>query len=280
MERWGSRTVKRGEREAGERFHDVLADTPPARRWMDILLVPGFALAGTLIVSAAAGLFVAAGALLRGLSGNEILFLIETWRGSNAFLYGVQIAFYAASVAAAAFLLRWRGYRMRRVYFRPLHPLFLGAAIATGAILSALVMVLLLALPPETQQQLMEQNDLLMPKGMGEAVTLFAIAVVLAPVAEEIYFRGIVLGVLGRSMPFAVAAGLSAAFFSLSHGHLFNAAGAGGWVLTGVIFVLGMVLAIAARRAGSLRASIAVHASYNLCLFVPSLVSLLPGAYT
>ncbi|MCF8469513.1 MAG: CPBP family intramembrane metalloprotease [Parvibaculum sp.] len=278
MDNGGPNAVPSGVREGGDILSETLPPAPPpARRWADILLVPGFALAGAIIAGAAAGLLVAAGALLRGLSGDEILFLIETWRSSNAFLYAVQIAFYLACVAAAAFVLRWRGYRMRRVYFRSLPPLFLGASLATGAIFSVLVMGLLLALPPETQQQLMEQNDLLIPKGMGEAATLFVIAVVLAPVAEEIYFRGIVLGVLGRSMPFSVAAALSAAFFSLSHGHLFNAPGAGGWVLTGVIFVLGVVLAIAARWAGSLRASIAVHASYNLCLFVPSVVSLLPG---
>lgn len=270
-----------GARKRGDIVSETLPPAPPpARSWADILLVPGLALAGTAIAGAAAALFVVAGALLRGLSGNEILFPIETWRSSNAFLYGVQIAFYAASVAVAAFLLRRRGYRMRRVYFRSLHPFFLGGAIATGAIFSILVMVALLALPPETQRQLMEQNDLLTPRGIGEAVTLFAIAVVLAPVAEEIYFRGIVLGVLGRSMPFAVAAALSAAFFSLSHGHLFNAPGLGGWVLTGVIFLLGVALAIAARWSGSLRASIAVHASYNLFLFAPSVVSLLPGGQT
>jgi len=76
---------------------------------------------------------------------------------------------------------------------------------------------------------------------------------VVAPLAEETLYRGIVFGGLAQRLPFAVAAAVSALLFALAHG-------------IGVlapIFVLGFGLAWIYRRSGTLWAPIVAHATVN-----------------
>lgn len=76
---------------------------------------------------------------------------------------------------------------------------------------------------------------------------------VLAPVAEETLYRGLIFAGLAQRLPFAVAAGISALLFGVVHGV--------GVLLP--IFVLGFGLAWVYRRTGTLWAPITAHALVN-----------------
>jgi membrane protease YdiL (CAAX protease family) len=105
--------------------------------------------------------------------------------------------------------------------------------------------------------------------GSGLALGLIAIAVV-APVAEEIVFRGVVFGWLRGRIPVPAAVVLSAAIFALAH------LGWQEWTLLLPVFGIGLVLATLYHYSRSLWPGILVHASINT---VATLVVVLGGAH-
>lgn len=104
---------------------------------------------------------------------------------------------------------------------------------------------------PELQQVLRESLGL---SPLALASVLLSVAVV-APVTEELFFRGFFYATLRRSMGPLAAIVLSSAVFSLLHFHPTASAS---------LFVIGFLLAYLYERTGSLVASIAAHATNNL----------------
>jgi membrane protease YdiL (CAAX protease family) len=101
-------------------------------------------------------------------------------------------------------------------------------------------------------------------------VVLFVIgAVILAPVVEELLFRGVLLRALLRRVAPVTAVLASAVIFALVHyvgdPHTLPFLPA----LTG----LGVVLAVVALRSGDLSTSIFIHAGFNLTTTILFLVS-------
>lgn len=96
-------------------------------------------------------------------------------------------------------------------------------------------------------------------------LSLLCIALI-APLAEELYFRGIVLSWFRRKVAAPLAALMSAAAFALLHFRFASHTGMDGWVHTGTIAVLGLVTATLAMRTRSLWGPFAVHAGYNATL--------------
>lgn len=95
------------------------------------------------------------------------------------------------------------------------------------------------------------------------AVPLFVVTtIVLAPLAEEVLFRGVLFQGLRQRTGFWVAALVSAALFTLPH-----LAEGGGVLASGVIssgiLPLGIVFAALVERRGSLAPAIVAHATYN-----------------
>jgi len=82
--------------------------------------------------------------------------------------------------------------------------------------------------------------------------------VALAPLVEEVVFRGGLLRALQRSLPFLGAAAVSAAAWAAIHYE-----GGNSIVVLPVLFVLGLILAAVARSGGVGRA-ILVHSGFNL----------------
>ena len=142
-------------------------------------------------------------------------------------------------------------------------------------VIATVFTLLLMLLPEAMQQELTERSAALEPGTIGEAFILLLAVAVLAPLAEEIYFRGIMLRVFARHVSFAASAVLTAIFFALVHGHLFPVPGLSGLVLTGILFVIGILLALFARAGGSVRAPFAMHAAYNTTLMLPGIYALL-----
>lgn len=88
----------------------------------------------------------------------------------------------------------------------------------------------------------------------------------IGPFTEELYFRGILLGWLTHKMPVAAAVPLSALLFGLIHFSFVTHQGLGGWVVTGVITLVGLIAAILALKTRSLWAAFSLHAGYNSVL--------------
>jgi membrane protease YdiL (CAAX protease family) len=85
-------------------------------------------------------------------------------------------------------------------------------------------------------------------------LTLFVLAVVIAPLVEETLFRGILFPALGARLPFWWAAIISGALFAIGHGEL---------VVILPFTLLGVTFAFLARRTGNLWPSAAAHGAFN-----------------
>ena len=107
-----------------------------------------------------------------------------------------------------------------------------------------------LGLEPREQPILVE----LIEQGGAAWIGLFLFAVVLAPLGEELFFRGYVFERLQGSTPDWLAFGLSAALFAGAH---FNPSA------IPIYLMLGLVLAWTLRSAGTVIAPIVAHAVYN-----------------
>lgn len=108
------------------------------------------------------------------------------------------------------------------------------------------------------------------------ALPLFVVTtVLLAPVAEEVVFRGVLFQGLRSRAGFWVAALVSAALFTVPH--LFEGGGLlAGVIISSGILPLGIVFAALVERRGSLLPAVVAHATYN-AIGVATLI-LLPGA--
>lgn len=85
---------------------------------------------------------------------------------------------------------------------------------------------------------------------------LFAVAVVIAPICEEMLFRGWLFTALRTRQPFGPAALITAALFAFMH----LTAGA---LYALLIFPIGLVLAFARERYGSVKPTIVIHGLFN-----------------
>lgn len=111
---------------------------------------------------------------------------------------------------------------------------------------------------PMSKEQLEAQMDLLNVHGAWSVLALFFTVVVVAPVTEELFFRGLLLRGLRIRHGWAIAWAASSGLFSLSH-----PSGAPTIVYA---FVAGLLLGLVAMRGRSIVASLAMHAGVN---FVP-----------
>jgi uncharacterized protein len=144
-------------------------------------------------------------------------------------------------------------------------------ALVVGAMLEVVLTFALFPIleldPHAKNQQLL--TDLKSHQDAGTVILFVIGAVILAPIVEELLFRGVLLRSLLRKLPPATAILISAVVFALVH-YLgdpntlpFLPALAG----------LGVVLAVAALRTGDLSTSMFIHAGFNLTTTVLFLAS-------
>jgi uncharacterized protein len=93
----------------------------------------------------------------------------------------------------------------------------------------------------------------------AEAWALGVLSVTLAPLMEELFFRGFLYPVLARSLGLPVAVFLTALGFSLLHGAqlMFS------WGPVLVIFLVGLVLTVVRAKTNSVAAGVIIHMAYN-----------------
>ena len=123
-----------------------------------------------------------------------------------------------------------------------------------GAILSLIVLILIDLLPiPES---ILTQYDVNTNVLSSDSLILsIIVAVICAPVVEEVIFRGLILSRLKQAMNPIIALILSSLVFAITHGQIL-------WM--SYTFLLGIVCGIVALRTGSIVASIILHMFFNL----------------
>jgi uncharacterized protein len=137
----------------------------------------------------------------------------------------------------------------------------LGQGLVMGAIawlaIQALSVLLALALKQLGINTGGEQQVVNVALQAPPAVSILAVGV-LAPIAEEVFFRGVTFNAWEREYGTRWAIIGSAVLFALVH------VPGGTWIVIPIIFVLGLVLALAYARTRSLGTTIGIHAIFNL----------------
>lgn len=138
-----------------------------------------------------------------------------------------------------------------------------------GVALQLLISMCLNAVFPLLPQNMSEEYEQLIESLVGGNVWLsLLVTVVLAPLAEELLFRGVTLKKAQKIMPFLAANVVQALLFGIYHGNLIQGTYA---------FVLGLILGFTAEYFHSIWASILLHAFVNGSA---ELLKLLPAQFT
>jgi hypothetical protein len=98
----------------------------------------------------------------------------------------------------------------------------------------------------------------------AEAWALGILSITLAPLIEELFFRGFLYPVLARSLGLPISVFLTALGFALLHGAqlMFS------WGPVLVIFVVGLVLTMVRAKTNSVGAGVVIHMAYNATITV------------
>jgi hypothetical protein len=109
-------------------------------------------------------------------------------------------------------------------------------------------------------------KSLPMDKFFNDATSAYLMAffgILIAPVLEELFFRGMLFPTLRRGMGTVIAVLLTAAAFAAIHGAQLGYA----WAPILSIFVVGLALTMVRERTDSVAASVLTHSGYNFTLF-------------
>lgn len=101
----------------------------------------------------------------------------------------------------------------------------------------------------------------MMENGWGGLIYGLLSACILAPIAEEVFYRGLLLRGLERRFGFWISASVVTLAFSLAHSY-----DAFGLISVGMV---GFVLVVVYRTTGSLTTVILIHALYNFTITIP-----------
>lgn len=124
---------------------------------------------------------------------------------------------------------------------------------------------------------LSKAEEAMLPKTWEQFAMVLVCFVLFVPFYEEYLFRGFIFGWLKRVTPLWLAMAISAALFAAVHGLFISRGGVSGWIGTGELFVLGLLMAWWVARAKSLWPAYVVHivnnaAAFSLAFFLPNLV--------
>lgn len=157
-------------------------------------------------------------------------------------------------VLIVVFLIRKKNI-MKEACIRPMPALGI-VPVAFAAIglniVSSVLFLRVIPFPESWMTSYRQSAGALSAGNMGMA---FVTAVILAPVLEEIVFRGLIYTRLKQGMPVLAAAVIASLFFALAHGSI---------VWGCCVFVLSMALIFVFERYQSLTACIVFHLFYNL----------------
>lgn len=191
------------------------------------------------------------------LGGNEDA--VYAILNADAMVYSMVSGLLTLAVVLIFYLIRRKKFSealmLRRV---PAPTLLTGAVLAPG--LYVVISAALAMLPDAWLESYMEASE-----GIDSGTVAGVIAVALvAPVVEEVIFRGLMMNRLSRVMPGWLAVVISAAVFGVCHGHP---------IWFAYAFVLGAVFGFIDLRAGSIWPSILGHLVFNA---ISQILSVIP----
>jgi CAAX protease family protein len=230
------------------------ADENPVFNLSDVLLIVVVAVVALVLSGTVTVFFASALHLFRGnikdLAGNVLVFL------------PAQVLAYILTVGFMVLLI-WQKYRtgfLEAVRWNALGGGWVYGAIALGAALGLI-------------------NDLLsgflerwIPKSLpideyfrnpASAYALAAFGILIAPVVEELFFRGFLYPALARPLGSALAVGLTGGLFALIHSEQL----AHSWIPLLLLFVIGVILTLVRAKTKSVATCVIVHMTYNTTLF-------------
>jgi membrane protease YdiL (CAAX protease family) len=141
--------------------------------------------------------------------------------------------------------------------------------IAVGVVLEVGLTILILPLVNLTNGQHQDVvNELDKARGMQLAL-IAIVAGLVAPVCEELLFRGLLLRALRRRVSPAAAVAISALMFALAHPLLDPTLGT--LAVVPALFAMGAISGVLAIRRGNLSMSIFLHIGFNLLTTVAAL---------
>lgn len=136
---------------------------------------------------------------------------------------------------------------------RAVPPAKFGSAFICGLTLQVPVGIVVTMIP--FSEEIVKNHDKVINSATAPMWVQMLYAVIIAPVVEEIFFRGIVHDRLSKVMALPVAVVLSSIGFALLHGELLSII---------VAFACGVVLALLYSRFDSIMVPIAFHIGFNL----------------
>jgi membrane protease YdiL (CAAX protease family) len=239
--------------------------SPSNIRWWDLLFIALNAYLGWIIFC-----------FLFAVVGGFLYFALGYGTDADAFADAASRNFYFIQISVASFYLALL-LAMRRVlrkrrgsgsfagYFRPIGGRRLFYAALSGLVLYGVVLLLLSVLWSVVHWQYhpAAAGATQQPYSLGRLAISGLICVVLAPLTEEIYFRGLLLEWFQQRLAPLPSALITAAIFALGHLRFLQHPGIVGWIGTAAIAALGLLCALWAQRAHSLRAPAAAHATFN-----------------
>lgn len=170
-----------------------------------------------------------------------------------------QLAVMSAALLGAVYLVvvRRSGQSWRDLGYVRCDPMWIRRAVLLAVVLLPIVMMFAAmvrdAIPAREGPDL---ATLIVPKDLSwfAALVTLVYAGLIAPIAEEVFFRGLLFGWLRRHLRFAIAAPLGAAAFAILHQRPDAIAAA---------FVIGLVLSWLYERSRSLVPAITLHQVVN-----------------
>jgi len=201
-------------------------------------------------------------AVLAGLAGASVASVAVGRDPSALQLFGLVVPAQAAgTLIAVALLVRvrpdWRSALSVRGRWGDVSGLLVGAGLQIGVAAVAYWVVVSVFGGEFPTQEVVEAADMAVG-GLEIALVVIGV-VVLGPLAEELVFRGILLGALRRRRSdWAAILWSSAAFASL---HLIDP---NAWFAVPFLFVAGVVMGRAVVNTGRIARAIAIHAGFNL----------------
>lgn len=191
-----------------------------------------------------------------GMSQSEFTELyIEAFNRNTAYL-NILSACICIFLVAILFALKRRSFA-DAVNLRSASAVKTGAALVCGLTLQIPIGIVISVIPfPET---VIENHSELMNASTSPLPIQLLYAVIIAPIVEEMLFRGIAHDRLSKVMPVPLAAAISAAGFAVIHGEA---------IAILVAFACGYILAMLYSKFRTIVVPIAFHMGFNLLSYV------------
>lgn len=189
-------------------------------------------------------------------SGNELALkeinalLLDKLTGAMT-LISVISGVVALLIILIIFKARHKNFR-EEINIKPIRLISIPIIILMGISLNLLIQILISCLP--IPLELMESYSQASQFTQDTSIISFLAIVIMAPIAEEIFFRGLVLSRFSKSMPIVVSIILQAIIFGLIHGTVL-------WFSYATI--IGLVLGLLAYKQKSILGCMILHFSIN-----------------